>query len=75
EGDAAITLERLDDLHRYVYASLGDEMLWNDSMPGLLPADDQIPIADYGTSNIGRLKTVYRRGLAYRYGRTMQCIA
>ncbi|MDR5660096.1 glutamate--cysteine ligase, partial [Burkholderia cenocepacia] len=41
ERDAALTLERLDDLHRYVYASLGDEMLWNDSMPGLLPADDQ----------------------------------
>ena len=75
ERDAALTLERLDDLHRYVYASLGDEILWNDSMPGLLPADDQIPIANYGTSNIGRLKTVYRRGLAYRYGRTMQCIA
>ena len=73
ERDAALTLERLDDLHRYVYASLGDEILWNDSMPGLLPADDQIPIANYGTSNIGRLKTVYRRGLAY--GRTMQCIA
>jgi len=58
-----------------VYASLGDELLWNNSMPGLLPADDEIPIANYGTSNIGRLKTVYRRGLAYRYGRTMQCIA
>lgn len=75
EPDASLTLERLDELHRLVYASLGDEMLWNDSMPGLLPADDEIPIADYGTSNIGRLKTVYRRGLAYRYGRTMQCIA
>ncbi|AIO65040.1 glutamate--cysteine ligase [Burkholderia oklahomensis] len=75
ERDAATTLERLDELHRYVYASIGDEMLWTDSMPGLLPADDEIPIADYGTSNIGRLKTVYRRGLAYRYGRTMQCIA
>ncbi|QKM48759.1 Glutamate--cysteine ligase [Burkholderia glumae] len=75
ERDAAITLDRLDDLHRFVYASIGDEMLWNVSMPGKLPADDEIPIADYGTSNIGRLKTVYRRGLAYRYGRTMQCIA
>jgi glutamate--cysteine ligase len=75
EPDAALTLERLDELHRYVYASLGDEMLWNESMPGLLPADDEIPIADYGTSNIGQLKMVYRRGLAYRYGRTMQCIA
>jgi len=75
EPDASLTLERLDELHRYVYASLGDEMLWTESMPGLLPADDEIPIAFYGTSNIGRLKTVYRLGLAYRYGRTMQCIA
>ncbi len=75
EPDVAITLERLDALHRFVYAALGDEMLWNESMPGTLPADDEIPIADYGSSNIGRLKTVYRRGLAHRYGRTMQCIA
>ncbi|AOK28246.1 MULTISPECIES: glutamate--cysteine ligase [Burkholderia] len=75
ERDAATTLARLDELHRYVYALIGDEMLWTDSMPGLLPADDEIPIANYGVSNIGRLKTVYRRGLAYRYGRTMQCIA
>ncbi|WP_017918385.1 glutamate--cysteine ligase [Burkholderia gladioli] len=75
ERDVALTLERLDALHREVYAALGEEMLWNESMPGKLPADDQIPIADYGSSNIGRLKTIYRRGLAYRYGRTMQCIA
>ncbi len=78
EPDASITLERLDELHRYVYAVLArdGEMLWNTSMPGLLPAtDDGIPIADYGRSNIGRLKHVYRLGLALRYGRTMQCIA
>ena len=78
EGDPSITLERLDELHRYVYAVLArdGEILWNESMPGLLPAtDDGIPIAEYGTSNIGRLKRVYRMGLALRYGRTMQCIA
>lgn len=68
-------IARLDDLHRLVYAQLGDELLWTHSMPGRLPADDQIPIAEYGTSNIGRLKHVYRHGLALRYGRTMQCIA
>ncbi len=66
---------RLDELHRIVYSQLGDELLWTQSMPGRLPADDEIPIADYGTSNIGRLKHVYRHGLALRYGRTMQCIA
>ncbi|MFT4063293.1 glutamate--cysteine ligase [Paraburkholderia sp.] len=74
--DVADTLAELDTLHRFVYAELGDEILWNNSMPGLLPAtDDGIPIANYGTSNIGRLKHVYRIGLALRYGRAMQCIA
>ena len=76
EHDVTITLEKLDTLHRFVYAELGDEILWNNSMPGLLPeTDDGIPIAHYGTSNIGKLKYVYRIGLALRYGRTMQCIA
>lgn len=75
DTDVAITLERLDELHRFAYAHLGDELLWNESMPGELPADQEIPIANYGTSNIGMLKHVYRRGLSLRYGRTMQCIA
>ena len=76
EHDAAITLEKLDELHRFVYAKLDGEILWNNSMPGLLPAtDDGIPIAQYGASNIGKLKYVYRVGLALRYGRTMQTIA
>ncbi|MGG1945395.1 glutamate--cysteine ligase [Trinickia sp. NRRL B-1857] len=68
-------IARLDELHRLVYSELGDELLWTHSMPGRLPADDEIPLAEYGTSNIGRLKHVYRHGLALRYGRTMQCIA
>ena len=76
EHDAAITLEKLDELHRFVYAKLDGEILWNNSMPGLLPTtDDGIPIAQYGASNIGKLKYVYRVGLALRYGRTMQTIA
>ena len=33
------------------------------------------PLAYYGESHIGRLKTVYRRGLGFRYGRQMQTIA
>ncbi|MEJ0003151.1 MAG: hypothetical protein WDN30_05455 [Pararobbsia sp.] len=47
----------------------------NQSMPCRLPSEEQIPIANFGTSNIGRLKHVYRQGLAVRYGKTMQCIA
>jgi glutamate--cysteine ligase len=36
---------------------------------------DQHPIAEYGRSNLGFMKHVYRRGLAWRYGRIMQVIA
>lgn len=73
--DPAETLKSLDDIHRFAYTALGDELLWAPSMPCALPAEEDIPLAWYGTSNIGQLKHVYRKGLAVRYGRTMQCIA
>ena len=63
------------DLHQFTYAHLGDEMLWTSSMPCRIPADREIPLAEYGTSNVGRMKNIYRRGLGYRYGRQMQVIA
>ncbi|WP_181296120.1 glutamate--cysteine ligase [Pseudomonas sp. Q2-TVG4-2] len=75
ETDPQRTLAELDAIHRYTYSKLGDEFLWSPSMPGHLPEESQIPIAEYGSSNIGRLKYVYRQGLALRYGKTMQCIA
>lgn len=74
-ADPAHALERLDALHRFTYTTLGDEFLWSASMPCTLPSEEEIPIAEYGSSNIGRLKHVYRKGLALRYGRAMQCIA
>lgn len=75
EKDIAIALQKLDDIHRYTYTKFEDEMLWNQSMPCELPDEAQIPIAWYGTSHIGMIKHVYRRGLALRYGKSMQCIA
>jgi len=74
-ADPAQVLENLDEIHRFVYTKLGSEYLWSPSMPCALPAEEDIPIAEYGSSNIGKLKHVYRKGLALRYGRTMQCIA
>lgn len=65
----------LEDLHRFVYSHLDDELLLATSMPIPLHGDDNIPIACYGSSNIGKMKHVYRRGLAYRYGKSMQAIA
>jgi len=75
EHDISLALHRLDAIHRYAYTKLGDDMLWGVSMPGELPPEEDIEIAYYGTSNIGQLKHVYRRGLALRYGKAMQCIA
>ncbi|AMD45456.1 glutamate--cysteine ligase [Bordetella holmesii] len=65
----------LRDTHRFVYSVLEGEFIWNQSMPALLPPEAEIPIAWYGKSNTALLKHVYRRGLAERYGKTMQCIA
>src|SRR5712692_4895709 len=68
-------LEELKRIHGFVYRNIGDEVLWGASMPCSLPDENAIPIARYGTSNIGRAKTVYRIGLSHRYGRRMQMIA
>jgi glutamate--cysteine ligase len=61
--------------HHFVYQQLEDEILWATSMPCVVEGDAQIPIANYGSSNAGMMKTVYRRGLGHRYGRVMQVIA
>ncbi|MCU1718546.1 glutamate--cysteine ligase [Pseudomonas sp. 5P_3.1_Bac2] len=75
EPDPATTLADLERIHRFVYSKLDGEYLWSPSMPCALPEEEQIPIAQYGSSHIGELKYVYRKGLALRYGKTMQCIA
>jgi len=74
-ADPAAMIGELRQIHRAVYQELDGELVWNHSMPATLPAEADIPIAWYGTSNTGMLKHVYRRGLAERYGKTMQCIA
>ncbi|HSV57967.1 MAG TPA: glutamate--cysteine ligase [Variovorax sp.] len=70
-------LAELTRIHQFTYRALkdNDERLWVSSMPCGLPADETIPIGRYGSSNVGRAKSVYRMGLAYRYGRRMQTIS
>ncbi len=68
-------LQCLCDIHQFTYDNLADEMLWPASMPCLIPENESIPLAQYGPSNVGRMKTIYRRGLGFRYGRQMQVIA
>jgi glutamate--cysteine ligase len=71
-------LNELTEVHQYTVRSLraaGDEMLWASSMPCGLPTDETIPLGRYGSSNVGRAKSVYRMGLGHRYGRRMQTIS
>ena len=65
----------LEELHAFVLRSAGDELLWPASMPCIVDVDESVPIAQYGSSNEGRLRTIYRSGLGFRYGRAMQAIA
>ena len=69
------TLHFLTDIHQFTYAHLADELLWAASMPCVITQDGEIPLAQYGSSNVAKMKTVYRNGLGYRYGRNMQTIA
>jgi len=69
------TLQTITDIHQFAATRIGAELLWPASMPCRIPEDAEIPLAHYGDSNVGRMKTIYRRGLGYRYGRAMQTIA
>ena len=73
--DARDTLRFLSDVQHFVYQNIDDELLWATSMPCVINGDTSIPIAEYGQSNLGKMKNVYRRGLGHRYGRPMQVIA
>ena len=72
---SAATIQFLENLHRFTYANLDNELIWAGSMPCHIPDSDSIPIARFGSSNIGLLKHIYRVGLSHRYGRMMQTIA
>jgi glutamate--cysteine ligase len=75
ESDPDVTIAQLADVHKYVLSNIGEERLWPMSMPCYIDCEDQIPIAKFGCSNIGKMKTLYRVGLKNRYGSMMQAIA
>lgn len=77
DGDIRHMLTFLRDIHRHTARQLarqGDEYMWPLSMP-CQSASNDIILAQYGHSNIGRFKTLYRQGLKNRYGALMQLIS
>lgn len=68
-------IQQLESVHKFTYGNINGERLWPASMPCMLGEDEDIPVGQYGDSNVGRMKTIYRLGLGQRYGRKMQTIA
>ena len=69
----AQTLGFLETIHDIVSLELEDEYLWPQSIPPILPDEDQIPIAKYPKG--GRKEAEYREKLALKYGRKKQAIS
>ncbi|MCA1178069.1 MULTISPECIES: glutamate--cysteine ligase [unclassified Pantoea] len=69
------SLAFLRDIHRHTARELGQERMWPFSMPGYVDDVDSIELAQYGSSNIGKMKTLYRQGLKNRYSALMQIIS
>ncbi|MDD8058736.1 glutamate--cysteine ligase [Shewanella metallivivens] len=68
-------LEGLTQTHAYTVRNLNGQKLWPVSMPCYVGDVANIPVARYGNSNTGKMKTLYRTGLTHRYGALMQIIA
>ena len=62
-------------LHKFLYSEMEEEILWNFSMPCAFQSEQEIKIAEYGKTNSGMLKHIYRKGLRLRYGSIMQCVS
>ena len=74
-NDVDELLNQLKDVHHFTMTKMGNEKLWPMSMPCYVSDEDKIPLAEYGTSNVGRMKNLYRQGLKHRYGSLMQIIS
>lgn len=69
------TLNELSYLSAFTLQNMpSDEIILNSSMP-LTVSEEDIQEADFGTSNSGAMKQVYRKGLSVRYGKEMQVIS
>ncbi len=69
------TLDQLADIHHFTQTQMNGEKFWPLSMPCFVEGEDSIQLAQYGRSNIGKMKTLYRNGLKHRYGSLMQIIS
>ncbi|WP_160693214.1 bifunctional glutamate--cysteine ligase GshA/glutathione synthetase GshB [Clostridium sp. C2-6-12] len=63
-----------NSLYDIVAMEIGEEYLWPQSMPGVVPEDSKIKIAEYGDNNKGKEARKYREKLIEKYGGKRQII-
>jgi len=73
--EAETAIAQLQDIQKYTLSKIDGELLWPMSMPCFVDDENKIPLANYGSSNVGQMKTAYRQGLKNRYGSMMQVIS
>src|SRR5471030_860770 len=61
-------------LYDIVAMEIGDEYLWPQSMPGVVPDDDKIKVSEYGKNDKGKEAGLYRESLIKKYGGKKQII-
>lgn len=63
----------LETIHDIVSIELNDEYLWPQSIPPILPNEEEIPIAQYAKR--GKKEIEYREKIAEKYGRKKQAVS
>jgi glutamate--cysteine ligase len=63
-----------NSLYDIVAMEIGDEYLWPQSMPSIVPSDDKIRVSEYGTNSKGKEAKLYREKLIEKYGGKKQLI-
>lgn len=65
----------LRNLNNIVNTNIGEEYLWPQSSPCVLPEEEHIPLADFGVGERGQKETSYREFLSKKYGKKIQMIS
>ena len=68
------TYNFVNSLYDIVAMEIGEEYLWPQSMPSVVPEDNKIKISEYGENNKGNEARLYREKLIAKYGGKKQLI-
>ncbi|BCZ46294.1 glutathione biosynthesis bifunctional protein GshAB [Clostridium gelidum] len=63
-----------NSLYDIVAMEIGEEYLWPQSMPSIVPEDNKIKVSEYGENNKGIEARLYREKLIEKYGGKKQLI-